>query len=125
MSESFDARLRRLPARRAPRTLAPRVLAAAALYARPWHRRPFWTWTLPAQAAFVAAVALGAAALLWLGEPVAASARILPGLDTLAPLGRALSRLLWLARLPLLGLVVMSAVPAAALASVALSRRTS
>lgn len=127
MSESFEKRLRRLPSRRAPSSLSPRILAAAALYARPWHERPFWTWSAPARAAFAAAVALGAFSLLRLGAPLAAEASVLAArawtlVEPVAPIAKALNRLLWSARLPLAALGALAAAPAAALAGLAAAR---
>ncbi len=128
MSESFDARLKRLPARRAPASLMAATLAAAALYRQPWHRRPFWTWTAPAQAAFIAGVAAGAAALLLAGAPASArfgfwlaeaAAWTSAQFGWLAVLGRAAGELAATARLPLLLLAALSAAPAAALAALA------
>jgi hypothetical protein len=126
VSEGWDARLKRLPPRRAPAALKGRVLAAAALRARPWHARPWWTWSLPARAAFVAGVALAAAAALALAGPAAARLSELSAavrLEALAPLGRALAKVLWLTRLPLAALALMSAAPAAALAGLAAATR--
>lgn len=109
MSESFESRLRRLPARRAPAALSARVLAAASLYAQPWHRRPFWTWSAPAQAGFSLAMAVAAALLFWQGAELAGR------LSWLGALSQAAARLLWSARLPIVLLAALAAAPAAAL----------
>lgn len=132
MSESLDARLKRLPPRRAPASLMAATLAAAALYRQPWHRRPFWTWTAGAQAAFVAAVAAGACALIFAGEPAAARVWAFAGqawswtalhFGWAAALARALTELMATARLPLLLLASLCAAPAAALAGLAANLR--
>jgi hypothetical protein len=126
VSESLNDRLKRLPARRAPLALKHRVLAAVALRALPWYRRPFWTWSLPAQAVFAGAVALAAFGLLRAAGPAAAHAAELTGrwaahFDWLAPVGRALPKVLWSARLALAALAVVAFAPAAALTGLAVA----
>jgi hypothetical protein len=127
---NLNDRFKRLPARRAPLSLKGRILAAAALRALPWYRRPFWTWSLPAQTAFAGGVALAAFALAYAAGPASAlasehTARWAARFDWLAPVGRALAKVLWSARLPLAGLAVVAFAPAAALTglAVAVSRK--
>lgn len=78
---SLDARLKAMKPVKAPRGFAARVAAAAELRARPWHARPFWTWAPAGQAAFAAALALGAAGLA--GTATAAGAEALGRVDWL------------------------------------------
>jgi len=126
----LDRRLKGLPARRAPRGLSARILAAAELQARPWHARPWWTWTPAAQGAFVAVLALGAAALAGASQgPLSgALATAQDRLGWLQVLAGALGRAAFTARAPLGAAVALSmgfcVLPTAALAALPRARFT-
>jgi hypothetical protein len=117
-NEDLDARFKKLPARRAPKRLTASLMAAAALYQKPWHARPWWTWSVPARAAFAACVALGAVL-------VASGAHsLLPRAEWLIALSRAWVKVAWELRAPLFVSFVLTAAPAAALTGLAAAGRT-
>lgn len=121
---SLDARLKALKPVRAPRGFAARVAAAAALRARPWHARPFWTWAPAGQAAFAAALALGAAGLA--GTATAAGAEALGRVDWLLTVAAAVLSAAASLKLPVAAAfaaaLALCAAPAAALAALPRAR---
>ena len=126
----LNRRLKGLPGRRAPRGLSSRILAAAERRSRPWHARPWWTWSPAAQGAFVAALALGAAAMAGASQgPLAdALASAQDRLGWLQVLAGALGRAAFTARAPLGAAVALSmglcVLPTAALAALPRARFT-
>lgn len=115
--DRLSRRLKAVPGLKAPASLLPRVMAAAAQRgALPWWKRAWWTWPVPARAAYAGLLAFPAVLVLaWAGPAVhgwaagLGAGSLLAGAWRLgAPLAKALGTVLGAFKAPLLAAAFFS-----------------